>query len=208
MEPPRGFTESMVRLWEEFRRMPGIGGRSAERLTYYVLNAEPEDAERLARAIRDVKEQVGMCSVCYNIAESDPCAVCRNPARDRGTICVVEEVRDLLAMEATGDYRGVYHVLHGRLAPLEGMHPENLTLAALEARVRAGGVREVILATNPTVEGDATALCVAERLADRGVGVTRLARGLPTGGTIEHASPGILSDALAGRQDPSGGRSP
>lgn len=204
MEPPRGFTESMIRLWEEFCRMPGIGRRSAERLVYHVLNGSPEDAQRLARAAADVKTKVGLCRVCYNIAETDLCRICRDETRDRGVLCIVEEPRDLLALESTGGYRGLYHVLHGRLSPLDGVEPDNLTIGPLEERVRSAEdpeVREVILATNPNVEGDATSLYIAERLGQLGVRVTRLARGLPAGGTIEHATAGILNDAIEGRQD-------
>ena len=207
MDAPRGFTESMLRLWEEFSRMPGIGRRSAERLAYYVLKSSKEEALRLAQAIRDVKEKVGVCSVCFNIAETNPCQVCTDARRDRSTICVVEDSRDVLAIENTGAYHGLYHVLQGRIAPLDGLGPENLTIAALEKRLREDAVKEVILATNPNVEGDATALYVADRLAPLGIMVTRLARGLPSGGAIEHAGPNILSDAMAGRRAMSRGGS-
>ena len=190
----------MLRLWEEFARMPGIGRRSAERLCYHVLELPKEEALRLAQAIRDVKEKVGMCSTCYNIAETDPCGICTDERRDRSALCVVEDARDVLAVESTGSYRGLYHVLQGRLAPLDGIGPERLTIAALENRVRQGGVKEVILATNPNVEGDATALYIAERLVPLHVKMTRLARGLPVGGSIEHAGPGILGDAITGRR--------
>ena len=199
MERPRGFTESMARLWEQFSRMPGIGRRSAERLTYYVLESPKEDALRLAQAVMDVKEKLGSCSVCFSVAESDPCEICADSRRDQSLICVVESARDLLAIEAVGSYRGVYHVLGGRLNPLDGVGPENLNVAALKRRLQKGGVKEVILATNPDIEGDATALYVAEELSDLGVKVTRLARGLPAGGSIQHASPSILADAIAGR---------
>lgn len=199
MDTPRGFTPSMVRLWEKFRNMPGIGSRSAERLTYYVMDISRQEAMELAEAVRELKENVGACSVCYNIAESDPCEICSDTRRDRSLLCVVEDPRDLLALENTGSFRGVYHVLHGHISPLDGVEPENLTIDALEKRVEEGTVKEIILATNPTMEGDATALYIARRLRDSGARVTRLARGLPTGGSIEHSTPGILGDAISGR---------
>ena len=207
MDAPRGFTEAMLRLWEEFAHMPGIGRRTAERLTYYVLKSSKEQALRLAQAVRDVKEKVGVCSVCYNIAETDPCQVCSDARRDRTMICVVEDARDVPAIESAGAYRGLYHVLQGRLAPLDGVGPEHLTLAALEKRVKGEGIKEVILVTNPNIEGDTTALYIADKLAPSGVKVTRLARGLPAGGAIEHAGPNILGDAITVRRAMSQGGS-
>jgi recombination protein RecR len=200
MEPPRGYTESMLRLWEAFAQMPGIGRRTAERLTYYVLECSNEEAQHLAQAVRDVKEKVRACSVCFNIAEQDPCKVCSDARRDRSTLCVVEEPKDVLAIESTGRYRGLYHVLLGRIAPLDGVGPDRLTVGPLEKRVREGGVKEVILATNPNVEGDATALYIAERIGSSQVKVTRLARGLPAGGSLQHAGPTTLGDAIDGRR--------
>lgn len=199
MDTPRGFTPSMVRLWEKFLDMPGVGSRSAERLTYYVMELSREEAMGLAEAVRDIKDKVGACSVCYNISESDPCEICSDNRRDSSLLCVVEDPRDLLALENTAGFRGLYHVLHGHISPLDGVEPENLTIDSLEKRVGEGKVKEIILATNPTVEGDATALYIARRLRDTGVKVTRLARGLPTGGSIEHSTPGILGDAISGR---------
>jgi len=197
-----GYSAALDRLTEAFGRLPGIGAKSAERLAHHVLKCPAEEALDLASAIREAKERVKHCRACYHLTESDAplCAVCRDPRRDQGLICVVEQPRDLMALERAGNYQGVYHVLLGRLAPLQGMGPEQLTLDALEARVRAGGVREVVLATNPNLEGDGTALLVANRLAETGVPVTRLARGLATGSTLEFASRDMLADALSGRQ--------
>jgi len=196
----QGFTESMKRLTQAFGRMPGIGQRTAERLTYYVLRAPAEEMENLARAIREVKRTVRHCSECHNITESDPCPICADPRRDHSTICVVEEPKDLFAIEASGSYRGVYHVLMGCIAPLEDVGPESLTIGSLVERVKRGNVTEVILATNPNLEGDGTALYIREALAPLGVRVTRLARGLAPGSAIEHANAAALADALSGRQ--------
>ncbi len=196
-----GYTESMKRLTEAFGKMPGIGQRSAERLTYYVMRSSKEEMLALAQAVRDVKEIVRNCRECHMITESELCGICSDTRRDHGLICVVEEPKDLFAVEMTAQYRGLYHVLLGRIAPLEDVGPESLTLASLVERVRRGGVREVILATNPNLEGDGTALHVARELAPLGVKVTRLARGLATGSHIEHANPAILSEALSNRRE-------
>ena len=182
-----GYTESMVRLTEAFNRLPGIGQKTAERLTYYVLRSSKEEVEGFARAIMDVRNTVGHCSVCHNITESDPCRICSDARRDQSSICVVEEPKDLFAIESTGSFRGVYHVLMGRIAPLDGVGPEGLTLQSLLERAAQEDVKEVILATNPNLEGDGTALHIAEALGKLDVRVSRLARGLPTGGAIEHA---------------------
>ncbi len=184
----------------EFARMPGIGSKTAERLAYYILRADREQAMALAYAIRDVKKNVRHCSLCFNLAEQDPCPICADSRRDVSTICVVEQPKDLIAFELTGRYRGLYHVLLGRLAPLDGVEPEHLTIASLLERVRKKEVAEVILALNPDLEGDGTALLLAERLKPLGVAVTRLARGLPTGGSIEFANSAVLSDALTERR--------
>ncbi len=197
-----GYTKSIERLQAEFVKLPGIGARSAERLAFHILKATEEQAMGLADAIRDVKSNVRPCSVCFNLTEDDTCEICADLRRDRDKICVVEQPKDLLSLETTGAFAGVYHVLMGQIAPLEGSGPEDLTIDALVARVRAGGVREIIMATNPTVSGDATALYVIEALAAfPDVAVTRLARGLPAGGSIEYASKSILSDALAERRE-------
>jgi recombination protein RecR len=193
-------SESVTRLVDEFARLPGIGKKSAERLAYHVLRVPKTEALALAEAIRDVKENVRHCQVCYNLAEQDRCSICQDPRRDQGLLCVVEQPRDLIALETTGTFRGLYHVLLGRIAPLEGVGPEQLTIDALVERVRAGNFREVIMGTNPTLEGDGTALYISNLLADVPVELTRLARGLTAGSVLEFANKEILSDALAGRQ--------
>ncbi len=194
-------TQSIQNLMNELSRLPGIGMRSAERIAFHLLKQKAEDAMRLADAIRDVKTRIKHCSVCYNLTESDPCNICSNPARDQGLVCVVEQPKDLLALEATGLYQGVYHVLLGRISPLEGINPEDLTVDALTRRLESGAVREVIMGTNPTMEGDGTALYVQNIIARYpAVTVTRLARGLATGSNIEYANRNVLADAISGRQ--------
>ena len=174
-------TRSVTELINEFAKMPGIGKKSAERLAYYVLRLNRTEALALADAIRNVKENVRYCRNCYNLAEQEECEICRDPSRNREVICVVEQPRDLMALEQAGVYRGLYHVLLGRIAPLEGIGPEQLTIDALVKRVRGGTVREIVMATNPTVEGDGTALYISNLLSDCPVRVTRLARGITTG---------------------------
>jgi recombination protein RecR len=191
--------ESLQRLSKELCRLPGIGPRSAERIAFHLLRADREDALALADAIRDVKDKVHHCSVCYNLTEVDPCAICTDPRRDRGILVVVEQPKDVLQLEAAGLGEGVYHVLMGHIAPLDGMEPGDLTIDALIERVRTGNVREVVLATNPTLEGDGTALHVHSLLQDMGVKVSRLARGLPVGSQLEYASKAMLESALKGR---------
>jgi recombination protein RecR len=191
----------MVNLIKELGRLPGIGEKSAERLAYHVLRSSKDDALRLSQAIRDVKEKVRQCSTCCNMAETDPCSICGDAGRDHSVVCVVEEPKDLLAMERGGTFRGVYHVLGGRIAPLEGMDPGNLNLAQLAARVKSGEVREVVLALNPNMEGDLTAHHVAELMKAAGIRVTQIARGIPPGSQIEYASQAILSDAMKGRRE-------
>ncbi|MDP7161859.1 MAG: recombination mediator RecR [Phycisphaerae bacterium] len=196
-----GYAETIERLMTELGKLPGIGARTAERLAFHILKSSRDEALGLAEAIRDVKTNIRPCSCCFNLAEGELCAICADPRRTGGQICVVEQPKDLLSLESTGAYRGVYHVLMGHLAPLEGVEADDLTIDALEARVRAGGVEEVVLATNPTVSGDATSLYIAERLASYPVRVTRLARGLPAGGQIEYANKSILSDAINERRE-------
>ena len=190
----------MARLVERLARLPGIGNRSAQRLAFYLLKAEPEEAAGLAAAITDLKRNTRQCSVCCNVTEADPCPICADPRRDHGLILVVEQPNDLATMEATGMYKGVYHVLMGRLAPLDGVGAGELNVAPLVARIKAGGVREVILGTNPTLEGDGTGLYLTGQLEKLGVKLTRLARGLPTGANLEMVSKAVLADALQGRQ--------
>ena len=184
----------------ELSRLPGIGMRSAERIAFHLLKQKPEEAMRLADAIRDVKARIKHCSVCYNLTEDDPCGICADTSRDQGLVCVVEQPKDLLALEAAGLYRGVYHVLLGRISPLEGINPDDLTIEGLVKRLESGIVREVIMGTNPTMEGDGTALFAANLLAGTGVAVTRLARGLPSGSSLELANAQMLADALDGRR--------
>jgi recombination protein RecR len=197
-----GSASAVDRLIEAFGRLPGLGAKSAERLAYHLLKAPAEEALALAEAIRAVKESVRYCEVCYHLTEADQprCAICRDPKRDPGLVCVVEGTRDLLALEKSASFGGVYHVLLGRLAPAQGVGPDQLTVGALERRVRAGGIRELIMATNPTLEGDGTALLVANTLADTGVAITRLARGLASGSVLEFANKEMLADAINGRQ--------
>jgi len=195
MEP----IESLVRLREQLQKLPGIGARSAERLAFHILREPRSYAESLAKSILDVKDQVVHCKVCFNLTEADPCAICADPHRDHGEIWVVEQPKDMLALEATGLVRGVYHVLMGHLAPLDGIEPEHLTLHKLADRVDASEVREVVLALNPTVEGDATALYIQELLEGRGISVTKPARGLAVGSQLEYATPGMLEAAIRGR---------
>ncbi len=197
-----GSAGAVDRLIDAFGRLPGLGAKSAERLAYHLLKAPAEEALALAEAIRAVKESVRHCEACFHLTEADTpiCPICRDPRRDAGLVCVVEQSRDLLALEKSATFGGVYHVLLGRLAPAQGVGPEQLTLDALERRVRSGGIRELIMATNPTLEGDGTALLVANRLADTGVAVTRLARGLASGSVLEFANKEMLADAINGRQ--------
>jgi recombination protein RecR len=193
-------TESVANLIDQLARLPGIGRKSAERLTYHLLRVPPSEATALADAIRQVRENVRYCRLCFNLAEQDTCSICRDPKRDTSQLCVVEQPRDLMSLEAAGTYRGLYHVLLGRIAPLDAMGPDQLTLEALVERVRTGAFREVIMATNPTVEGDGTALHISNLLADYRVEITRLARGITTGSILEYTNKEILADALAGRQ--------
>ena len=194
-------TQTIQNLMNELSRLPGIGMRSAERITFHLLKQKAEDALRLAEAIRDVKTRIKHCSVCYNLTESDPCNICASAGRDQGLVCVVEQPKDLLALEATGLYQGVYHVLLGRISPLEGINPEDLTIDGLVKRLESGTVREVIMGTNPTMEGDGTALYVQNVIGNYpAVTVTRLARGLATGSNIEYANRNVLADAISGRQ--------
>jgi len=191
---------TLANLIRQLTRLPGIGARTAERLAFHLMNAPQDEAMALAAAISDMRSRLTECSVCYNRTDADPCAICGDASRDRTLVCVVETPRDVARIEETGLFRGLYHVLKGHVAPTEGIGPDDLTIRALVDRVRRGEIREVILATNPTLESDATALEVCERLKGLPVTVTRLARGLPTGGTLEDVSRNVVSDALSGRQ--------
>ena len=195
------YTQSIQNLMNELARLPGIGTRSAERIAFHLLKQKPTDALKLADAIRDVKTRIKNCSVCYNLTEADPCSICADHSRDQGLVCIVEQPKDLLALEATGLYQGVYHVLLGRISPLDDVHPADLTIDALLKRIASGQVREIIMGTNPNMEGDGTALHIQQMLAQYpNVSVTRLARGLPAGSNIEYANRNILADAISGRQ--------
>jgi recombination protein RecR len=191
--------ESLARLKEQFQKLPGIGPRSAERLAFHILREPREAASALARAITDVKEKIIHCRTCFNLTEKDPCAICDSPNRNQGEIWVVEQPQDLAALEVTGLVRGTYHVLMGHIAPLEGIEPEDLTIDALVERVSRGTIKEVILALNPTVDGDGTALHIQSLLQDTGVLVTRPARGLAVGSQLEYATPGMLEAAIRAR---------
>jgi recombination protein RecR len=193
--------EPVARLIEEFRRLPGIGPKTASRLTFFLLRAPAEQAESLAEALRQLRERITFCSICFNITEESPCPVCRDEGRDRSVICVVEEPLDVLAIERTREYRGLYHVLHGAISPMDGIGPEDLRIRELIHRLGDGSVAEVILATNPSLEGEATAMYLHRQLAPLGVRVTRLARGLPVGGDLEYADEITLSRALEGRRE-------
>jgi recombination protein RecR len=193
-------TQSVTRLINEFAKLPGIGKKSAERLTYHILRVHRNEAMELAEAIRSVKDNVQYCRKCYNLAEGEACTICRDPSRQQDVLCVVEQPRDLMALEQSGVYRGLYHVLLGRIAPLDGIGPDQLTIDALVRRVREGGFKEVIMATNPTVEGDGTSLYISNQLSGLPVRITRLARGITTGSVLEFANKEILADALTGRQ--------
>jgi recombination protein RecR len=192
---------SVTRLIEELSELPGIGRKTAARLTFFLLRGQSDLAERLAEALRELRERTRFCSICHNITEEDPCPVCADPGRDRSTICVVEEPLDVLAIEQADVFKGIYHVLHGVLAPSEGMFVENLRIGELMARIRRGSVEEVILATNPTSEGDWTASYLLTQLRPLGLRVTRLGRGLPVGGDLEYADAVTLTRALEGREE-------
>jgi recombination protein RecR len=190
----------LARLVAELSRLPGIGRRTAQRLAFHLLRAPDEEALALGEAIREMKEKVGLCEECFNLAEGPLCRICADHDRDRATICVVEEPADVIPIERTHEYRGLYHVLGGALSPIDGIDAEDLKIAELIARVDRGGVHEVVLATNPTTTGEATALDIAERLRESGLTVTRLASGLPVGADLEHADEVTLGKALAGRR--------
>jgi len=193
--------ESLARLIEQFQRLPGIGAKGAQRLALHVLRTPREDADRLCEAIRDVKERVTYCSVCNTITDVDPCGYCTDPARDRTVICVVEEPQNVVAIEKTREFRGTYHVLMGALSPLSGIGPDDLKIKGLLGRMADGAVQEVVLATNPNVEGEATALYLARLLKPLGVRVTRIATGIPVGSDIEYADEITMSKAMSGRRD-------
>ncbi|HVG67820.1 MAG TPA: recombination mediator RecR [Gaiellales bacterium] len=194
------YSPSVENLIVQLARLPGIGRRTAQRLAFHILKASPEDALALADAIREVKERIGFCEECFNLAEGPLCPICQDARRDRTVICVVEDPSDVVAMERTAEFRGVYHVLGGALSPIDGVDPDDLKLSELLERVERNGVTEVVLATNPTMTGEATAVYIADRLRGR-CRVTRLASGLPVGGDLEYADEVTLGRAFAGRRD-------
>ena len=194
----------LARLIEEFYRLPGIGPKSAQRLAYYLLRMPAADAHSLAEAIVEVKDKVTLCSVCQNVTEVDPCRLCTDSARDRSLMCVVEEPLDILALERTGSYHGLYHVLHGAISPMDGIGPDDLKVRELLDRLRDGETKEIILATNPNLEGEATSMYLSRLIGPLGLRVTRLARGLPAGGDLEYADDLTLTRALEGRQEMDG----
>ena len=193
--------DPLARLVEQLQKLPGIGAKGAQRLAFHILKNPRDDAERLVEAIRDVKEKVTYCSTCNNITEHDPCAYCTSASRDQRVICVVEEPQNVSVVEKTREFRGVYHVLMGTLSPLHGVGPDDLKIQGLLSRVGAGGVDEIILATNPTVEGEATALYLARLLKPLGVRVTRIAMGIPVGSDLEYADEVTMTRAMEGRRE-------
>jgi recombination protein RecR len=193
--------EPLARLVEQLQKLPGIGAKSAQRLAFHILRHPRDEAEQLCTAIRDVKERVTYCSTCNNITDADPCGFCTSATRDQKVICVVEEPQNVAVVEKTREFRGLYHVLMGALSPLQGVGPDELKIKGLLSRVGAGGVEEVILATNPTVEGEATALYLARLLKPLGVRVTRIAMGIPVGSDLEYADEVTMTRAMEGRRD-------
>ncbi len=195
------FAEPMSRLIDELKKLPGVGAKSAQRLAFYILRSSDEDAEALAAAVRDVKANLRLCSVCNNITDVDPCAYCTNPTRNQRLVCVVEEPTNIAAIEKTKHFNGVFHVLHGAISPLHGIGPEQLRISNLISRVEASNVDEVILATNPTVEGEATAVYLSQQLKGAGVRVTRIAMGIPVGSDIEYTDEITMLKAMEGRRE-------
>lgn len=195
------YTQPIQNLMDQLASLPGVGMRSAERITFHLLKEPADKVLMLSQAISDVKTRIRHCTICYNLTENDPCEICTDPSRDQGLVCIVEQPKDLLSLEATGLYKGVYHVLLGRVAPLHDEGPGEITLEPLMQRLASGTIREVIMGTNPTMEGDGTALHIQQLAAKfPNVQITRLARGLPAGSSIEYANRNILADAIAGRQ--------
>ena len=196
----KSYPESMLNLMRELGRMPGVGQKSAERLAHYVLALPHDEAMQLATAIRNVKQNVNYCSICCNIGESDPCHICGDHGRDHKKVCVVEQPKDLFTIEKAGFYEGVYHVLFGHIDPLENVEPEDINIEKLVDRAKNNGIQEVIIATNPNMEGDVTAMYILEQLEPLGVKVTQLARGMPSGSYLEYANSAVIADAIHGRK--------
>lgn len=196
----KSYPQSMLNLMRELGKMPGIGQKSAERIAHYILKLSHDEAMQLATAIRNVKQNVNYCSVCCNIGETDPCHICSDQRRDHKKICVVEQPKDLFTIEKAGFYEGVYHVLFGHIDPLEDVDPEDINIDKLVNRARENNIQEVIIATNPNLEGDVTAMCILERLEPLGIKVTQLARGMPSGSYLEYANSAVIADAIHGRK--------
>ena len=193
--------DSVYRLTREFNKLPGIGPKSAQRLAYHVLRTPEEQARQLAEAILTVKQEIKLCSICFNVTNSDPCPICRNDQRDRNKICVIEQPQDIPALEHIGIYKGLYHVLHGAISPTDGVGPDELKISGLIQRLQGGEVQEVILATNPNLEGEQTAMYLSQMISSLGIKITRLARGLPFGTDLEYADDVTLTRAIEGRQE-------
>lgn len=195
------YSPSIEKLIEAFEKLPSIGNKTAARLAFYVLNSSNEETQEFIDAITNAKKNLKYCSICYNISDTDPCEICSNAGRDKSSICVVEDVRDVVAMERTHEFRGVYHVLHGSISPMNGIGPDDIKIKELLARLMNGDVKEVILATNPRVEGEATAIYLSKLIKPLGVKVTRIAHGVPVGGDLEYTDEVTLSKALEGRRE-------
>lgn len=197
----RTFAKPLARLIEELERLPGVGPKTAQRLAFHILRQTPEQVGALAEAIVTVRETVRPCATCFNLTDGERCAICQDERRDQGQVCVVAEARDVVAMESSGEYNGLYHVLGGVISPMEGIGPEDLSIEALLERLKAGGVSEVIVGTNPVVEGDATAMYLARLIKPLGIKVTRIALGLPVGGDLDYADQVTIGRALLGRTE-------
>ncbi|MCR8745916.1 recombination mediator RecR [Romboutsia lituseburensis] len=195
------YTGPITRLIEEFSKLPGVGRKTAQRLAFHVINMNDNDVEALSKAIIEAKREIKYCSVCCNITDTDPCSMCSNKNRDPGVICVVEDPRDVAAMERTREFKGQYHVLHGVISPMDGIGPDMIKIKELIQRLGTQDVREIIMATNPTIEGEATAMYIARLLNPMGIKVTRIAHGLPVGGDLEYADEVTISKALEGRRE-------
>ncbi len=195
------FSPSIEKLIESFEKLPSIGHKTATRLAFHMLNLSKEETEEFIHSIEDARNKLKYCSICYNIADSDPCMICANPKRDSSIICVVEDVKDIIAMERTHEYKGVYHVLHGTISPMNGIGPEDIKIKELLNRIHEGNIKEIILATNPRVEGEATAMYLSKLIKPFGVKVTRIAHGIPVGGDLEYTDEITLLKALEGRRE-------